>query len=266
MTLVDSKRKNADSNQIDMFSILGETEKEYKYDIVKEYGARDKLIQEKEMLGMYVTGHPLSGYEKDFESFNFNTSMLPKKKSEEEDENSEEDYEEEETVETVSALTDNMDITTGGILSEVNIKRTKDGKEMAVCTLEDMYDRVELVAFSRTLLSCKKYLIKDTLVRVKGRINIRDGEVKIALSDIRPWELAEREEEETIDTRCLYLNITDISKMEKIDSILKAHSGKSLVKMQINKKIYQHNQAVSNLDTVAKELAGIIGGVNIKII
>jgi len=221
MADAERKKKNVDSDQFDLFGLMAEPEIEkYKYYILKEFPAREKLKMEKEMLGMYLTGHPLTGYEKDFEAFNFNTSMMPKKRDEEEEE------EGVESAEPASALCDGMDVTSGGILSDVTIKRTKDGKEMAILVLEDVYDSVEIVAFSRVLATCKQYLLKDSLVKIKARVGLRDGEYKLTLTDIKPWDLAEKAEEPP-EKRTLYINIKEVSALEKIDAILKAHPGKN---------------------------------------
>lgn len=265
MADVDRKRKLKDSNQFNIFDMLGAEDAPYKYIHCKEYNGREKLLMEKEMLGMYVTGHPLAGYEEDFKSFNFNTSMLPK--SSEEDEEDGEGFEEVEVSED-SGIEDNMEVYTGGILADFVIKRTKDNKEMAVCTLEDIYNRIEVVVFARTLEKCKKYLVKDTLVRVNGRLNFRDGDAKIAANDLRPWDLAVREDiAATSDNRSLYLRLNneDNEKFERVNRILEAYPGKSTVKIQVGKKVFCHNLRVSNLDALQKELIGIVGSENIKV-
>lgn len=260
---VDRKRKLEDSNQFNMFDMLGKSDDVYRYMICKEYAPREKLSMEKEMLGMYVTGHPLAGYEEDFKAFNFNTSMLPKNRDSEEEE---EAAPEEDGAYDNGLLTDNMEVSTGGILADFTIKRTKDNKEMVVAILEDMYDRIELVIFARTLEKCKKYLEKEGLVRVWGRLNFRDG-AKITVNDLRPWELAIREEPEPVDTRTLYLRLRpgDDQKFERVNDILASHPGKSEVKIQVDKKVYKHSLTVSNLDVIEKELAGILGSENIKV-
>jgi len=262
-TAVDRKRKMDDSNQINMFDMLGTVSDTIRYVVCKEYASREKLSMEKEMLGMYVTGHPLSGYEEDFKAFNFNTSMLPKNRDAEDEEEAVPD---EESPDETSLLTDNMEIHTGGILADFTIKRTKDNKEMVVGVLEDMNDRIEMVIFARSLEKCKKYLEKEALIRVSGRLSLRDG-AKITVNDLRPWELALREEAEPTDTRTLYLRLRsgDDNKFERVNRILESHPGKSEVKIQIDKKVYKHSVTIANLDVVEKELAAILGSENIKI-
>ncbi|HOL60627.1 MAG TPA: DNA polymerase III subunit alpha [Clostridia bacterium] len=268
LTDVDRRNKLSSSNQINIFDMLGEEAAPYKYLHCKEFNNREKLLMEKEMLGMYITGHPLAGYEEDFRNFNFNTSMLPKRRDEndfEEDESIIEDIPEESLVE------DNMEVYTGGILADYAIKRTKDSKEMAVGILEDVYDRIELVLFSRALERCKRYLEKDTLVRVKGRLSLRDDDVKITVDELTPWDLAAKdvEPEEPVNdnrTLCIRLFSGDNGKYERVCDILRAHPGRYPVKIQVDKKVFLHNIRVGNLEALQKELIGIVGSENIKII
>ena len=263
---VDQNRKRALSGQFDLFSMLEDEPETFRYQTIKEFSNLDKLLQEKEMLGMYVSGHPLAGYEKDFAGFNFNTSMLPKPRK---DEEGEEEFESADTEEPQAK--DNMDVTTGGLLTAVNIKRTKDGKEMAVCLLEDLYGRIEILLFSRALAGSKQYLVKDSVVRVRGKLSLRDDEAKITCNDVRPWELSSADlpeaPPEPEDTRTLYLNIRpeNLDKLDRIDKILRAHPGSGAVKLQIDGKIYLHNATIRDPDLVARELAGIVGGHNVKV-
>ncbi len=270
---VDTKRKEKlrkeESGQFDIFDLLGQEfdvkDEEFKYDIVKEYSKRERLLAEKEMLGMYVSGHPLAGYEKEFGEFSFNTSMIPSKKDEDED------YAEDHTVKEESPLKDNMEVTTGGIIAAVQKKRTKSGGDMAIVVLEDMYDRIECVLLARTLQNAKQYLEPDTLVRVKGRLSIRDDSYSIFVSELRPWDLVEKEEVEVKDERTLYYNLTDFDVMDedkiiRIKKILEAHPGPNTVRFQYDGSLHDPGAKIGNLEAVAKELIGILGPMNVKII
>lgn len=268
VNLVDAGRKHANSDQFSMFELVDEWKHvDYRYQTMPEYPRLEKLLSEKEMLGMYVSGHPLEGYEDDFKAFNFNTSMLPKKSTEEdgdEDEDdipTENDTENAETAENVAF--DGMDVNTGGLLTSVSVKRTKDGKEMAVCILEDMYGSIELLLFSRAMAFSKKFLIKDTLVRVRGKLSIGDEECKITCNSLAPFELNEKG---PTDTRTLYLNFASATQemSERINQILESHRGSQQVKIQLNKKIYLYPETVGNVDILVQEIGGILGPQNVK--
>ena len=273
VSAVDIKRKEKqrkeESGQFDIFDFLGEDankqEEPFVYTILDEYPKRKKLLAEKEMLGMYVTGHPLAGYEEEFKMFNFNTSMLPSKHEEDNDEDGE-------YVEKVeSKLENNMNITTGGIIASVQKKRTKNGGDMAIIVLEDMYDRIECLCVGRVMTTSKQYLVPDTLVRIKGRLSIRDDSYTIMISELQPWDLAEKEEvvEVEKDTRVLYYKIEDEDffgdKLDRINQILEAHPGPNTVKFQHNRQVYLNTHTIGDLETVQKELSGILGPQNIKV-
>lgn len=270
---IDGERKarlqREATGQMDMFSLFGGEDdffkaKPFEYDYLPELKQREKLLKEKEMTGMYLTGHIFDGYEKEFEAFNFNTSMIPRF--------SEESDEEEERVEDeeVSLLTDGMDINTGGIITKITLKRTKDGKEMAVIELEDLYDSIECIMLSRALAFGKKYLEQDSLVKIRGRLSLRENECKIYVSELRPWELKESEPKPEADARVLYFNLREQDfanrdKLERINDVLAAHPGENIVKFQHAGKLYVHGTKIGNIDAVAKELTGILGPQNIKI-
>ncbi len=264
------KQRKEESGQFDIFDILGDTfkqeEQPFQYDIIKEYPTREKLFMEKEMLGMYVSGHPLAGYEEEFKEFTFNTSMIPAKT----DEDSEDGGEYQEKVE--SDLKDGMELTTGGIIASVQKKRTKNGADMAIIVLEDLYDRIECVCLQRVLNTSKQYLVPDTLVRIRGRLSVKEDAYSIFVSDLKPWALEEKEEvpeEKIADTRTLYYKVFDElfmdDRIDRINAIFAAHPGPNKAVFQYNRKLYENNLTIGDLDAVAKELAGIIGPENIII-
>ena len=164
-----------------------------------------------------------------------------------------------------------MNITTGGIIASVQKKRTKNGGDMAIIVLEDMYDRIECLCVGRVMTTSKQYLVPDTLVRIKGRLSIRDDSYTIMISELQPWDLAEKEEvvEVEKDTRVLYYKIEDEDffgdKLDRINQILEAHPGPNTVKFQHNRQVYLNTHTIGDLETVQKELSGILGPQNIKV-
>jgi len=275
---IDAKRKEKlrkeESGQFDIFDLLGgdftQKEEPFKYHVTDEYPKRERLIAEKEMLGMYVTGHPLAGYEEEFSMFNFNTSMLPSKKETDEDEH-EHDHTHTYVEKEETHLENNMSVTTGGIIAGVQKKRTKTGGDMAIIVLEDMYDRIECLCVGKVMATSKHLLVNDALVRIKGRLSIRDDSYTIMISDIQPWELEEKNEvlEVVKDTRVLYYKLEpeDVGsdKFNRINQILLAHPGPNDVKFQVESQLYINNIKIGDLETVQKELVGILGPENIKI-
>ncbi|MCL2631242.1 MAG: DNA polymerase III subunit alpha [Firmicutes bacterium] len=271
IVFIEKRKKHEDTNQLDMFSMFGEEENsEYKYRILPELPLKEKLVQEKEVAGAYLTGHPLQGHEEDFKAFNFNTSMLPRAKSD-----NEEEEEDGETFQETNPLKEGMEVFTGGLISEVEFKRTKDGKEFCVILLEDMHGTIESAIFSRTLINVRANLFKDNLVKVRGKLGINRETFKITVNDLMPWELELKEhksEEKAPKAKALYIQITknNVKQLDRIDEILSAHKDLFGVAVRIydqsTKELFEHPTKIKSPDTAIRELAGIVGIDNLKLV
>ncbi len=267
---IETKAKSiADGGQM-FFDFLTETD--FRYREVKD-NRRQKLMDEKEVLGRYLSGHPLDGYEDEFKSFNFNTSMLLpiERDTAVEDENGEEEIE-------VTYQVKNGDrVYFGGMLSGVTIKISKKtGKKWGYAILEDMNGSTEVVFYNRAYSECRQYILDDALVRVRGKVVINpDSPPKIEVISVAPWALVEKED--VIDDRRLCIRIeNDISLYERILSVLEANRGsgcKVIIQVEtpredgtIDKRGYQMPFTVMNADGLKMTLIGLVGYNNVKII
>lgn len=267
---VTSEKKSLESGQQDMFSILGDNlETTFKYKKVKEYDKQFKLTKEKEMLKIYISDHPLSGLEKEFEQFNFNTSMIQSSSQDSEPEVTTED--EETSAVQESPLTDNMNITTGGIISSFQKKRTKDGKEIGILKVEDLYDTIEVIIYDRQLQACKDFLAEEKIIKINGKLSFKDNEPKIYANKITPWEVS-YDSEETFDFmedgKAIYFLIDeeDKGKYDRIVDVLKLSPGDREVFMQYKGKIYDTGVLVSNLNNAKVKIEKILGPQKVKIV
>lgn len=228
-------------------------QEEYKYNELHE-SEKEKLAMEKEVAGRYITGHPLADKEEEFKEFDFNLSYLTPI---EEDEDGE------------SAIKYNVnngdEVKLAGILSDVNIKiSAKSGRHWGYATLEDMYDAVEIIFFNKALDKYKKYLVDDTLVKIKGRIMLEDESYpKIEVREVQPWSLDNEEDNRVL---CLKINIEDGNGFNRIQNILKQHKGNNKVKIQSQGKVYELKYTTGDLDDIKDELISIVGYRNLKII
>lgn len=168
--LVDSiqqDKKNNMAGQISMFDIVSEEEKE-SFDIKMpdcgEYSKEMLLSFEKEVLGIYVSGHPLEEYESLWKKQITATCA---------------DFQiEEETGEM--AVKDNQTVTIGGMIADKKIKYTKNDKIMAFLTLEDLVGSVEVVVFPKDYEKYSAKLTEDNKIFIKGRVSgeeDRDGKL-----------------------------------------------------------------------------------------
>jgi DNA polymerase-3 subunit alpha len=123
-----------------------------------------KLVNEKETLGFYITGHPLRKYFSEVKTYgNTTTSSLSEK-------------------------TSGSDISIGGIVSAIRSMRTKKGEMMAVIQLEDLEGIVEVLIFPDTYSRSQKLIFADAPLLVKGKLDNDDSSVKILATDIYPME------------------------------------------------------------------------------
>ncbi len=175
-------RKNNMAGQISLFDIVSEDEKE-EFDVklpdVGEYSKEMMLAFEKEVLGVYVSGHPLEEWEELWKKGITNTTA---------------DFVlEEENGEVV--VKDNATAIIGGLIADKKIKYTKNDKIMAFLQIEDLLGSVEVIVFPRDYEKNSIKLIEDNKVFIRGRVSLeedRDGKLiceKITAFDEIPKKL-----------------------------------------------------------------------------
>lgn len=198
---INTASKHSFKGQITMFDMGGDNEEDldkikYNYTILEEYSEKELLSMEKEMLGLYITGHPLESIRTEIESqTNINTLKMIEAKEEEL-----------ETGKTI--LKDAQNVKFAGIISSIKKKYTKTNKIMAFVTIEDLYGSCEIIVFENCYLNCSDVLIEDNIVLVEGRLSIREDEdTKIVASRITKFG--------TKNSRILEIDITDITEEQK---------------------------------------------------
>ena len=161
MDSIQQDKKNNMAGQISLFDLAGEEEKE-NYDIrlpeVGEYSKEMLLAFEKEVLGIYVSGHPLEEYEGIWKKHI--TAMTSSFLIDEET--------------GAVALRDGSSATIGGMIADKKIKYTKNDKVMAFLQLEDLAGSVEVIVFPRDYEKNAEKLVVDNKVFIKGRVSVDD--------------------------------------------------------------------------------------------
>ena len=189
----DSGKKSFDG-QVSMFDLGGSKEVEemkYTYTTLPEYEHKDLLSMEKEMLGLYISGHPLENMREQIEAkTNINTFQLRQINSENEMNLEEQgEFKREQTYEEhQTEFKDGQNVTYAGIITSVKKKYTKNNKLMAFVTIEDLYGPTEFIVFDSCYQACSSSLIEENIVIVEGRLSIReDEEPKIVARTITPF-------------------------------------------------------------------------------
>ena len=163
-TLLDNlnqEKKHSLAGQMSLFDLVSEEEKrayEVRYPDVPEYSKEVKLGFEKEVLGIYLSGHPLEEYE---EKWRKHISAVTT------------DFLLDEETNQVK-VKDNQAVTVGGMITEKTIKYTKNNKAMAFLTLEDLFGTVEIIVFPRDYERYSRYLNEDEKVFISGHANVEE--------------------------------------------------------------------------------------------
>lgn len=212
---IDKKSKESKTvipGQMSFFDVVSEEDKEsFVSELIhiEEYPKEELLKYEMEVMGMYVSGHPLEEY----------TSLLEKHS----DARSIDFYPDENGD---ISLESGRKLTIGGLLVEVNKRFTKRGDMMAICTLEDLYGRIELVVFPKAFENYGNELVEGGKVFVKGRVDTSgEEEGKLIVDTVREFGRVKKElwiqyaDKESYEEDLGNL-LTDIGMMSGNDSVI----------------------------------------------
>jgi DNA polymerase-3 subunit alpha len=252
-----SNDKKGFDGQVSMFDLGGETQKEeikYNYIIEPEYDEKEKLSMEKEMLGIYISGHPLEKMRAQIEAKTTINSLKLRELSEPSE--IEED-------EKVTEYQDGQNVIYAGIVTSVKKKYTKNNTIMAFVTIEDLYGTTEFIVFDSCYRQCSDILVNDNIVEVEGRLSIReDEEPKIVARTIK--EFAE------IKKKAFELNVTNLNEetKEKLKGAIYFFNGeRSNMQMQIkNGEKLDKAGGIYMTPEILKEFQELVGEENAQII
>ena len=213
--IVDSiaqEKKNSFAGQMSLFDLVSDEEKK-EYEIrmpdVEEYDKEMILAFEKDVLGIYLSGHPLERYR------NIMEKMISAKTT---------DFQPDEES-GIPKVYDGQKVIIGGMITEKTIKYTRNNKVMAFLTVEDLLGTVEIVVFPRDYEKWQSMLNEDARVFVQGRVNAEDDKPsKLILEKVRAFEDMPRE---------LWIQFKDkaeyAEKEQELLETLKGYSGVSAV-------------------------------------
>ncbi len=175
------------------------------YPDIKEYPNKVLLSMEKEMLGLYISGHPLSEFDEEIKrmvtlySSDLNIYLNQ----------SEEPY----LLDNYKNISDGMSVVVGGIITSKKTKTTKNNNLMAFITLEDLYGMMEVIVFPTVLEKYAKFIIEENIVLIKGRISIKEEEQpKIICEEVSPLK--------KMHIRKVYLRLNPNMEEDKKESLL----------------------------------------------
>ena len=169
---------------------------------------KERLAKEREVVGFYVTGHPLRKYEIEYRSFaNFHIGEV----------------EENEEIENVRAC---------GVITDVRTKIDKSGKEMAFFTIDDFTGSCECLMFSKVFADYGKYIQKEEPVFVVGNLESSGDTVKMHVNKLLPIDVARNELSGSIRINIVKEKVPP-EKLHRLQSVLENHPGKIPVFIQL---------------------------------
>nr|HML47910.1 OB-fold nucleic acid binding domain-containing protein [Clostridia bacterium] len=267
-TAIDGASQERKRNIAGQVSLFGEILEDTPPPVpdLEEHAPLSLLAMEKEVTGIYITGHPLDGYRELLEGFDCSTRLI-----QELNENPEQ-----------SLAMDGLNVTIGGILTGLRTKATKAGQLMAFLTLEDLTGEVECLVFPKTYERLQHRLALDEALAVSGRLSVREEEeTKLLVSDVAPLERLKnrpreaeparmepaRTESESESSERLHLRVENARQMQDLLPLLSQYPGNMPVcfhLMQERKTVLPAQPLCDGNGGLMDRLCQCIGKENIK--
>ncbi len=246
------EKKNSLTGQMSLFDFVDDDTKaslEIQMPAVGEYDKAELLAMEKEVLGVYLSGHPLEECEERWRKTISHTSA---------------DFMLDEELGATRAK-DGEKAIVGGIISEKSVKLTKTGKQMAYLTIEDLLGTMEVIVFPKDYEQNARFLETDAKVFVQGRVSNEDDKPsRLICEKIIPFDQEKKE---------LWIQFADKEAFHQLEvrmlNSLKVYEGDVPVVAYLAKekqwKRYPANRNVAITDSLLASLKQQFGENNIKI-
>ena len=246
-----NQRKNNVPGQITLFEENSFKERPVNDSYIKEEMDEQKeklcLKMEKEVLGIYLSSHPLSKYKESIKSI-ANTYTFELLSAGEED----------------SRINEDSSLVLVGIIRNKQIRTTKRGQQMATFVFEDLYGSINSIIFPSYYNEFSSCIYEDNMVIIKGNVLINDDEEpKLNVKNIAPFN-------DSSTPKKLYLRIYDKEKIDEVKNILRRHKGSTPVYVYFDKEkrntIADRSMWVIISSALLDELKDVIGEENVVIV
>lgn len=252
MDQVTQERKKSMTGQLSLFDFVSDEDKaefDVHYPKVGEYDKELKLAFEKEVLGIYISGHPLEEYEKLLLK---NVTAVTT-----------DFYVDDETGST--RVRDNQNVIIGGMITSKTVKVTKNNKLMAFISLEDLVGVVEVIVFPNDYERHQKYLEEDQKVYIRGRVSAsEDQQAKLICERIIPFDELPKEIWIKFDNKDVYMQ-----REAELYRMLEPESGNDRIVIFCARekavKRLENRYAVQGDGRVLEMLREAFGGENVKL-
>ena len=253
--LLESKareRKSVIEGQLSLFDIAGEEERD-NFQITfpeGEYTKEELLVFEKEILGVYISGHPLEDYKDVWQKTVTATAS---------------DFIVDEEA-GGARVTDGARVVIGGLVAGKTVKTTRTNQLMAFITLEDLMGSVEVIIFPKDYEANRELFVEDAKLFIRGRVSIGDDPVgKLVLEQVVPFSKIPRE---------LWIQFADkeqyVSREKELLETLKTSEGPDRVVIYLGKerakKMLPASWNVDATGVLVEELSRKLGEKNVKVV
>lgn len=265
---ITSDRKKSASGQMSLFDDMFDLGVTGHIELTKlPEMERDLLLEnEKDLLNVYMSGHPLDAYREDYKTIPFHLENLKEDLSAMENEGG---LDEDAFVdESGLGQYNNQFIVVAGMINALVKKPDKSGNDFVSGTLADLTGSVEFVCFARTYAKYKQLLEKRAIVKMEGRLNYRDNRYSLNVQTVADWRksarsAAENEEEDEVvpsaKDYALVLTVATKQQQDKIGEILKAYKGEMAVYMLIGGKYYAAPDKLYPSSAALAECKAVLG-------
>jgi DNA polymerase-3 subunit alpha len=252
LSMAAKTNRDRDLGQLSFFDTTEESDDSFKDtfedvpDIV-EWPEHELLANEKQMLGFYITQHPLARFERLLNAYS--TAKISE----------------------LAGMGDGQEVLIGGIVNKAKITVTrKKAEKMAIVNLGDLDTFIEVLVFPRTYRKAPEIIKEDMLVYVHGRLNLREEDPKIIAEDIIPLE---KVKEKFTQSVLIKLSVTGLEEimLKRIRNVIEKFKGKTPVFIDLISP-EGHKIRLSTMeklfvrpnDDLIKEIEAIAGAGNIK--
>ena len=197
---INNQGRNSMANQVTMFDLVQPEETvKYQYTVLKELDERELLAQEKEMIGIYISGHPLEKFKDAIQrQTNINSIQIKDLNGE-----------------NAGKFKDGQNVKYAGTITSVKKKYTKRNTIMAFVTVEDLYGSAEIVVFDSVFSRCDNILVEENIVLVEGRLSIKEDEdARIIVQNIKEFS-EENNAGDHVRKNTVLIDITELNENQK---------------------------------------------------
>ncbi|MBA7674995.1 DNA polymerase III subunit alpha [subsurface metagenome] len=220
---------------------------------ISEFSKNELLAMEKEMLGLYISYHPLNDYKERLKKIVTSTSI------------------------ELANFSDRSRVVLAGVINNFKRKSTKNGNLMAFITLEDLEGTVEIIAFPKVYEKCKEMIKKDEIIITEGHLDVAEGKTKIIAEKIsflekyienkKPAPKTEEKNQNLAEELHLEINIgkNEPDLLRKLKELFCGYPGKSQVVLHFKDKdktilhAIDKKYSVNIDDKFMEEIRGILG-------